>query len=211
MPTSKKYRGKYRTTSHRLKNFDYTSNGAYFITIVTKNRDHFFGEIIDNKMVLNELGKIARDEWFKTPEIRPDMNLTMVEFVVMPNHIHGIIYIGENKFNMVNKNAVARNDRRDAMHGVSTIHGIPKTYGLIDLNDNNYKNKFAPQRKNLSSIIRGYKSAVTRKSRQITPDFAWQPNYHDRIIRNDNEINRIREYIINNPKLWKRDRNNQRL
>ena len=208
MPASKKYRGKYRTTSHRLKNFDYTSDGAYFITIVTKNRDHFFGEIIDNKMVLNELGNIARDEWVKTPEIRPDMNLSMVEFVVMPNHIHGIIYIGENKFNMINTNAVAR---RDAMHGVSTIYGITKTHGLIDLNDNNYKNKFAPQRKNLSSIIRGYKSAVTRKSRQITTDFAWQPNYHDRIIRNNYELNRIREYIINNPQLWKRDKNNQRL
>ena len=202
------------TTSHRLTGFNYASDGAYFITIVTKNREHFFGEIVDNKMVLNELGKIARDEWFKTPEIRPDMNLTMVEFVVMPNHIHGVIYIGENKFNMINTDK----RRRDAMHGVSTtmhgvskMHGISQMHGLTDLNDDNYKNKFAPQRKNLSSIIRGYKSAVTKNSRKITPDFAWQRNYHDRIIRNDDELNRIREYIIYNPQMWERDRNNRGL
>ena len=208
---TEKFRNKHRIASYRLSGYDYASDGAYFITIVTRHREHFFGEITGGEMVLNELGEMARDEWFKTPGIRPDMNLTMDEFVVMPNHIHGIIIIGKNKFNRGHKMAISRinndrnNDCRDAMHGVSTRHG------LNDKNDNNYKNKFAPQRKNLSSIIRGYKSAVTRKSRRIRPDFAWQPNYYDRVIRNERELNRIRVYIINNPQMWERDRNNREL
>ena len=89
---SEKFRNKYRIASNRLRGFDYASAGAYFITIVTRNREHFFGEIVNDKMVLNAVGEIARGEWYKTPELRPDMNLTLVEFVVMPNHIHGIIF-----------------------------------------------------------------------------------------------------------------------
>jgi len=188
---TEKYQNKYRIASARLKNYDYASNGAYFITIVTKNREHFFGEIKNGKMILNELGEIVWDEWLKTPKIRPDMNLIMVEFVVMPNHIHGIVYIGNNEFN--NGDAVVR---RDAMHRVSTTV------------NNEYKNKFEPQCKNLSSIIRGIKSAVTKKSREILPNFAWQTRFHDRIIRNENEFNRIREYIRKNPEMWQRDRDN---
>ena len=188
---TEKYQNKYRIASARLKNYDYASNGAYFITIVTKNREHFFGEIKNGEMILNELGEIVWDEWLKTPKIRPDMNLIMVEFVVMPNHIHGIVYIGKNEFN--NGDAVVR---RDAMHRVS------KTV------NNEYKNKFEPQCKNLSSIIRGIKSAVTKKSREILPNFAWQTRFHDRIIRNENEFNRIREYIRKNPEMWQRDRDN---
>ncbi len=74
-----------------------------------------------------------------------------------------------------------------------------------------YKNKFGPQRKNLSSIIRGFKSAITKKSREILPNFAWQSRFHDRIIRNEQELNKIRQYIIDNPQMWERNRNNQRL
>ncbi len=88
------FRNKYRTTSHRLTGFDYASDGAYFITIVTKNRYHFFGEIVDNKMVLNELGKIAETEWKRTAEIRE--NIRIDEFVIMPNHINGILWIENN-------------------------------------------------------------------------------------------------------------------
>ena len=187
---TKKYQNKYRIESARKKGYDYAQNGAYFITIVTKNREHFFGDIVDGEMILNEIGKIVWDEWLRTPSIRPDMNLEMVEFIVMPNHIHGIIYIGDNEFNALHG--------RDAMHRVST----------------EYKNKFEPQRKNLSSIIRGFKSAVTIKSRLlnakhgVSTDFAWQPRFHDRIIRNENELNRIRHYIRENPAKWQRDRNN---
>jgi len=188
---TKKYQNKYRIESARKKGYDYSQNGAYFITIVTKNRECFFGNIVGkdamhrvSTMELSEIGKIVWDEWLKTPSIRPDMNLEMVEFIVMPNHIHGIIYIADNEFNTL--------QGRDAMLRVST----------------EYKNKFEPQQKNLSSIIRGFKSAVTIKSREINPNFAWQPRFHDRIIRNENELNRKRKYIRENPAKWYLDRNN---
>ena len=112
-----KFKDKYRIASSRLQHWDYGSPGLYFITICTKNREHYFGEIENGIMSLNELGFIANNEWIKTPEIRPDMNLESGEFVVMPNHFHGIIMIGENQFN---------NHGRDAMHSASV--GVPSIF-----------------------------------------------------------------------------------
>ncbi len=97
--SAKKFRGKYRIPSARLKNHDYGSPGAYFVTIVTRNRENFFGEIRNGKIILSEIGKIARDDRYKSPEIRPDMNIILDAFVIMPNHIHGIMIIGTNKYN----------------------------------------------------------------------------------------------------------------
>jgi putative transposase len=107
--TTTKYQGKYRNESARLKNWNYASEGVYFITICTKDRIHYFGEIKDGKMICNDLGKQVFHEWHSTPHIRSDMNLDMTVFVVMPNHIHGIIMIRDNEYN-----GTAR--RRDAMH-----------------------------------------------------------------------------------------------
>jgi len=94
------FKNKYRIESFRLKNWDYRNAGAYFITICTKNRAHYFGEIADREMQLSEIGKIVENEWIKTPEIRPDMNLKQGEFVVMPNHFHAILIIGQNEYNI---------------------------------------------------------------------------------------------------------------
>ena len=79
--------------SIRLQGYDYTQNGAYYITIVTYQRLHLFGEVVNGEMKLNELGKIAHDEWFKTAELSPYVKLFEGDFVVMPNHVHGIIWI----------------------------------------------------------------------------------------------------------------------
>src|SRR5665213_1286986 len=79
--------------SIRLKGYDYAQAGAYFITICTKHREHFFGKVTDHEMVLNELGQVAYDEWLKTPELRPNVFLDV--FVIMPNHMHGIIVIND--------------------------------------------------------------------------------------------------------------------
>jgi REP element-mobilizing transposase RayT len=103
------YKNKYRISSARLQNWNYANPGLYFITICTQNRNHYFGEISVEtpcmaSLLPTAIGEIAYNEWFKTPELRPDMNLELGEFVVMPNHIHGIIIIGG----------------RDATHGVST-------------------------------------------------------------------------------------------
>jgi len=171
-----KYQNKYRIKSARLEGYNYANAGMYSITICTANREHYFGEIIEGKMHLSEIGKIAQSEWFKTLEIRPDMNLQLDAFVVMPNHIHGIIIIGENEFN--------------------------------DDCDDEYKNKFAPQSKNLASIIRGYKSSVTKQARILGVDFNWQSRFYEHIIRSDREYKRISEYNINNPAKWVEDKFN---
>ncbi len=203
--STEKFRGKYRIPSTRLKNHDYGSPGAYFVTIVTKNRENFFGEIRNGKMILSEIGKIARDEWFKTPEIRPDMHIILDAFIVMPNHIHGIIFIGQNKFNTLNFNDL--NNNITPTDAVETPHMA--SLRRRQNSSKPYRNQFGPQRNNLSSVIRGYKSAVTKKSRRILPDFGWQSRFYDHIIRNEKSLNKIRRYIQINPRIWLRDRNNR--
>lgn len=142
------------------------------------------------------MGEIAKSEWLKSPEIRPDMNLDLGEYVIMPNHIHGIIRIGENEYNQFDdKNIVNYDCRRAAMHGGST--SFIKD-GLIRKG----KGKTGPQRKNISSIIRGFKSAVTKEVRMINSDFGWQSRFYDCIIRDVESLNNIRRYINNNPKNW---------
>lgn len=181
-----KFQNKYRISSARLQNWNYGSPGLYFVTICTKNREHYFGEIEKGEMILNELGRFVHSEWEKSTVMRPDMNLGLGAFVAMPNHFHGILIIGENEHNT--------DPRRDAMHRVST-HNMQSTL-----------NKFGPQSKNLSSIMRGFKSSVTRQARKLNIEFGWQPRYHDHIIRSYEEFIRISNYIINNPANWKEDK-----
>ncbi len=169
-----KYKNKYRIGSTRLQLWNYAWKAAYFITICTKNREYFFGEIKDGKMELNPLGEIAVFEWIKSVELRPDMNLQLGNFVVMPDHFHAVIFIGKNEFNAASSSF------------------IPNTK----------QNEFGPQRKNLASIIRGFKAAVTINSRKIDPEFAWQSRYHDRIISDYQEFNGVQDYIKDNPAKW---------
>ena len=190
------FNNKYRIPSARLQTWNYGNAGMYFITICTANREFYFGDIDthQSKMQLSPIGKITETEWIKTIELRPDMNLELGEFVVMPNHFHGIIIINENQFN--SRNDFDKNggiDCRDAMQRVSTI------------NINTPTNQFGPQSKNLASIIRGYKSAVTTYARKNNIPFNWQPRFHDHIIRSADEYYRISNYIVNNPANWKED------
>jgi REP element-mobilizing transposase RayT len=185
-----KFQNKYRISSSRLQNWNYGSPGFYFITICTKNREHYFGEIQNDEMLLNELGSFVTSEWMKTLDIRPDMNLELGEFVVMPNHFHGIMMIGENEFNKPEGGIVGR----DAMHRVSTA------------NPTTTKNKFGPQSKNLGSVVRGFKSSVTTHAKKLNLEFGWQERFHDHIIRNHEEFVRISKYILDNPRNWKDDK-----
>ena len=191
-----KFQNKYRIPSARASWWDYGAEAAYFITICTKDRAHFFGEIInenDNRDVesrciaslrATEIGKIVEMEWLKTPGIRPDMNLELRAFVVMPNHFHAVIIIGQNEYN-----GGGNGDGRDAMHRVSTSSGI-----------------FAPQSKNLASIMRGFKSAVTQYARINQIKFDWQPRFQDHIIRDERAYDTISNYIVNNPANWDKDK-----
>jgi REP element-mobilizing transposase RayT len=189
-----KFQNKYRIPSTRLQNWDYSWAGLYFITICTENREHYFGVITNGKITLSEIGEIVECEWLKTFEMRPDMNLWMGEYVVMPNHFHAIIGIGENKYNSMVDCDVIDARRRDAMHRVSTNN-----------HEHNNTNQFGPQSKNLASIVRGFKSSVTVSSRKINHQFAWQPRFHDRIIHNDKSFQQIQNYIKNNVSNWNLD------
>ncbi|MBK2356587.1 transposase [Francisella hispaniensis] len=199
-----KFKNKYRTKTIRLEGYDYSQNGAYFITICTKNREHFFGDVINGKMELSDIGKIVFDEWIKTPKLRPDMNLKLHEFVIMPNHFHGIIIIGENIYNTTPRRDIMH--RRDTMHCVSTLGNYEQNeLHCVSTLGNHKQNKFGPQSKNLSSIIRGFKIGVTKNARKINPDFAWQSRFHDHIIRDEKSFNNICEYIKYNPANWVND------
>lgn len=192
------FNNKYRIPSARLQHWNYANEAMYFVTICTKNRVNYFGEIIDTPPALQptEIGKIAHSEWYKSVELRPDMNLELGEFVVMPNHIHGIVIIGANEYNARMGIDTGIGMGRGAMHRVST-HTDTHTV---------YKNQFAPQSKNLASIMRGYKSAVTTYARKCGIEFDWQPLFHDHIIRSIDDYHRISNYIIKNPAKWLEDK-----
>ncbi len=183
------YKNKYRVESARLQNWDYGWNGKYFITIVTKDREYFFGEIDNSKKLhLSEIGIYAEKYWYEIPKHFPFIILD--KFIVMPNHIHGIIII-EKKRNGGGDN---RDERRDKACLVSTTPQPSLSPG---------KKRFRnPGKNNISTIVGSYKSAVSRKGHLIEPDFDWQSRFHDHIIRDDMELKKIQNYIVNNPKNW---------
>ena len=182
---------KYNPETHhrrsiRLKGYDYTQPGAYFVTFCSFQRRHIFGEVVNGEMVLNDVGIIARDEWFKTAELRPYVKLFEGEFVIMPNHAHGIIWIQEG---VLRRNAQSRVEQRSAPTGIAP--GV------------------APR--SLGAIVRAYKSAVTyavNGAQNQRGAVLWQRNYYEHIIRNDRELNNVRRYIVNNPRNWQLDRDN---
>ena len=198
-----KYRNKYRIPSARLQGYDYGQNGAYFITICTKNRIHYFGEIISSfdfetqnvaSLQATQIGFIANEYWQKIPEHFPFVILD--EFVVMPNHVHGIIIISK-----------LTDDDTSGSETQNTL-GF-ETQNIASLQGIGYNNKFGPQSGNISSVIRGYKASVKSLATANNIEFAWQPRFYDRIIRDEDEMKRIRKYIVENPDNWFRDSNNK--
>jgi REP element-mobilizing transposase RayT len=173
-----RFQGKYRIPSARLPGWDYASAGYYFVTIVTHGRIPYFGEILAGKMHLSPIGAIVAEEWSKTPQIRP--NIQLDEWVIMPNHLHGIIII-----------TTVETPRRGVSterRGVSTKAWKPNTLG---------------------SILNQFKSVCTKRIRlACNPDFGWQPRFHDHIIRDEKSLERIRAYIRYNPLQWSQDGEN---
>ncbi len=174
-PNKMKYNPeKHHRRSIRLKGYDYSQAGCYYVTIVNQNRECLFGDVVDGEMVLNELGKIVQDEWLKTAQIRKNIELDI--FVVMPNHVHGIIIIDANP--------------------VGVIRRITPTKPRLFSNS-------------LGSIIGQFKSVVTKRIHKMgIQHFKWQRNYWEHVIRDENELNHIQEYIINNPLKWDFDDEN---
>ena len=162
--------------SIRLKEYDYSRPGAYFITVCTKNRECLFGNIINDAMVLSACGKIIEKVWYHLT--KHYQNIKLDKFVVMPNHMHGIVILME------------VDDVGAGLKPAPT--DLTKCYPL-------------------SEIVRAFKTFSSRHINELRKTQGvpvWQRNYHEHIVRNENELNRIREYIINNPLRWQFDREN---
>lgn len=185
--------------SVRLKGYDYSRAGLYFITVCTKDRECFFGEIVgandrSPEIILNDAGKIANDCWLEIPKHFP--NTVLHGHIVMPNHVHGIIELTDNA-NVGTSHGMSLHDNMDDT--VGTRHGVS-----LPSNPNQFGK---PVSGSLSVIINQYKSSVKRwcnKNRQ--EHFQWQSRFHDHIIRNEQSYKTISEYIINNPSKWKEDK-----
>jgi REP element-mobilizing transposase RayT len=225
-----KFRNKYRNETTRLNFWDYGEAGWYYVTIVTKHRKKLFGKIINGEMKLNDAGQNAFDCWMQIPIHFPHAMLD--EFVIMPNHVHGIIVITKK----INSNEMKKYDTAGTQNdvGIRNTVGTQNFASLREYFATPHKNfatphknfatphknftsprkqmksgnKFGPQSKNLGSIIRGFKIGVTNWYRERgIGDTIWQSRYYDHIIRDENDLNRIRNYIINNPKNWRDDNN----
>ena len=185
------FKDKYRIKSIRLPDWNYGSDGAYFITICVKNRKCVFGEIINGKMGLSKIGGMVQKYWCEIPHHFE--NIQLDEFIIMPNHVHGIVIIGDSRC-------------RDAINRVSTneINNCERNIGGITKHHNPMLSK------SLSTIVRWYKGRCKFEINKIQNKifFQWQPRFQERIIRNDRELNNKRQYIINNALQWESDKNN---
>lgn len=201
---NKKYKNKYRIESVRLKNWDYRNNGAYFITINTANRYHFFGEIENNEMQLSKIGKLAATFWEEIPNHFPHIELG--NFVVMPNHTHGILIVNNVKSLHCNDS----NNNEPLMKNNESVTVNNKSLQCNDSTADNEQNQhysdISPKSGSISTIIRSYKSVVSKHAHLLNSNFNWQSKFHDHIIRNSDSFENIQNYIENNPINWKEDK-----
>ena len=177
--------------SIRLQGYDYASPGGYYITLLAHQRICLFGDIRDGQSILNPFGEIVLEEWLRTPEIRPEIILD--EYVIMPNHLHAILFITDHTPPVRAHGSAPHGSAPPVRVDGSPPHGSPP--------------QPPPQRppKSLASLIAGYKSIVTKRINLLrnTPGApVWQRNYYEHIIRDEQDLNRIRAYIRNNPLRW---------
>jgi putative transposase len=172
------FRNKYRIETIRKKDWDYSLPGYYYVTICTLDKKHFFGEVRDDIVLLSKIGVVADRHWKEIPSHYSAVSLDA--FVVMPNHIHGIIIL-ERPGNPV---VLRRTDE---------ILPVPSL------------GKRSPKPMSLSSIVRSFKAGVSLSCGKLGLEFGWQPRFHDRIIRGPKTLGAIREYIRNNPVNWRLD------
>ncbi|MCE1169307.1 MAG: transposase [Sphingobacteriia bacterium] len=175
-----KFKDRYRIPSCRLKDWDYRWIGAYFITICTQNREDYFGTIENGEMQLSQVGVIASIMWYEISSHSKQIELDA--FVVMPNHIHGILIV--NGLNL----------HSDVISSLSTQTIPNKSMGSI-----------SPKTDSISTIIRSYKSAVTKYAHRLGYKFEWQSRFYDHIIKDDRSYQMIQKYIGENPAKWVND------
>ena len=159
----------------RLKDYDYRQEGAYFITICTHNRKCLLAEIIDHELRLNNWGRVVESEWRQTAILRPHVSLDV--YVVMPNHFHAIFFLSQDR----------------ATQRVAPTEEKPAT---------------GPKSASVGAIVGQFKSQVTKRIKALwgpAIEPIWQRNYYEHIIRDEDDLNRIREYIEYNPVRWLED------
>jgi len=189
--------------SIRLKGVDYTQPGAYFVTICAFRREEIFGTEIGDRIQLSPIGKIIQAEWFRSAEIRKEIRLFEDECVVMPNHMHGIVWIGNE--------IVSADGARAVAVGANGVRPIDDAEGMPNEQDTRAEQgthrvplRMAPR--SLGSFIAGFKASVTSQAgRELNAANIWQRNYYEHIIRNENELKNIWNYIDTNPLRWQED------
>ncbi|MBI4454476.1 MAG: hypothetical protein HY644_01110 [Acidobacteria bacterium] len=210
------YRQKYRVESTRLKNWNYDSNGYYFVTICALEGKSFFGRIEEEQVHLSPIGKIVEEEWRKTGKIRA--NICLDKWILMPNHLHGIVVIMNEGARIPSE--WPQRETETPSRGVSTGHwplittehqplvetpwrGVSTTLSCAA------RSQWRPN--SIGSIIGQFKSICTKRIRAMgVSDFGWQSRFYDHIIEDDESLNEIREYIINNPRKWELETHNPR-
>ena len=184
------FRNKYRIEPCRLKGHDYSKGSRYFITICTQGKAIWFGNILNQQMILSETGQIAKKLWQDLPEHFSFVSLD--EYVIMPDHVHGIIIINP-----------CADDYVETLHATSLRQQRKQPQPTPQPPKNAFMASISPKPGSLASVIRSYKSAVAKIVHLTIPGFSWQPRYYDHLIRSDNELERIRKYIIDNPINWR--------
>ena len=208
----------FRVASSRLKNWDYSTPGFYYVTICTLNHNKFFGKIENGKMVLSQMGLIAYQCLINIP--KHFLNTKLGIFVIMPNHVHLVLKITNLLSNFVetpSQTSAYSSDLADK----STLRNLPvETPDLASLQHNqkitliNYCHKNHPDyyprlnqksKQLIPKIIQQYKSSVTRQINPKTRFFSWQPRFYDHLIKNQTEYHKIKQYVIANPTNWFKD------
>jgi REP element-mobilizing transposase RayT len=209
---------RYRRRSIRLAGYDYAQAGAYFLTVCTFKRECLFGEVVAGSMVLNPAGYVVAEEWVKTAAIRAEIELD--EWVVMPNHIHGIVMIrargGDVRIGRRGDRPVApTSSLTRPVAPTSLTRPVAPTSSTRPIAATSTRPIAAtstrpvalagPRPKSIGALVAGFKSAATRRLNQLreTPGAAvWQRNYYEHIIRDESSLYRIRAYIAANPARW---------
>lgn len=207
------YKQHYRIESARLRGWNYATTGYYFVTICTQHRQHFFGSAVEECTRLSPIGKIVADEWLRTEYVR--QNVSLDEWIIMPNHIHGIIIIHAPD---ADSNAVETPCRGVCDDGNGTNDVETPRRGVCDEHNESMQTPrrgvsttraSALRAGSLGAIIGQFKSAATKRIRAARHrDFAWQTRFYDVIIPNERALQNMREYIQNNPCRWHVDQDN---
>jgi REP element-mobilizing transposase RayT len=191
--------------SIRLKCFDYTKPGAYFVTICTFERQMLLGEIAGDQMRPNEFGAIVNEEWWASEKHRPEISLDA--WIVMPNHVHGIVLIKPPDAEL----ATAVTPTRNLKSRITAPNAVPGDRRGTACRAHPLERFGKPVAGSLPTMVRAYKGAVKKRVNEMrqTPGApVWERGYYERVIRNEKELDRIREYVLANPQRWRFDREN---